>query len=288
MPNEYIDEMSNADYHNPDKGLSTSVIKAFTEDPSSVVWSRNVTPDTTKMPAINFGTDFHAYFLEPELFAQKYRVLPEFNRRKADERSAEKKLIEEWGDEGITPVKTEDMEKLQQMAASALAHPTVSELMSLDGICERSYFWTDLETGIRCKCRPDRLSENLTDNNRPAFVPNHFDSLVVDIKTTDNIDRIADQVEKFKYYIQDPFYTEGVSLVSGASVAFVFVFVSTTMSIGRYPVRVAMLSEEARFDGRTAIRQALKRYSEMQKESDWNTIVTVDRPYWATKEEAIF
>lgn len=287
----YIDGMPNTEYHKPEHGISTSTVKDFIADPALVKWSRSAPQDIDQMPAIDLGTDFHSYFLEPELFKETYQVLPEFNRRKPAERQAELDLIEQWKSDGIIPVTHEDMKKLEHMRLSAMAHPTVKVIMELEGgIAERSFFWNDPQTGLACKCRPDWLVAGITDNNRPAFMPDHCRTLVMDVKTIAGLDRIQKQVETFKYYVQDPFYSNGVCNVMGGDVCFVFVFVSTTLAIGRYPVQAVMLSEAAKFDGENEIRETLPKIAEFNNSGDevWQTVLEMDRPAWATKEEDLF
>ena len=284
----FIDGMGNEAYHLPSNGASTSTIKDFMKDPASVVWGRNAPQDKSKMPAIDFGTDFHAYFLEPEEFKKNYKVLPTFNRRKADEKQAELDLIAEWDKQGIIAVTDEDFKKLEHMRLSAMAHPTVNAVMNLkNGIAERSFFWEDEQTGLRCKCRPDWLVTGITDDNRPPFMPSDCDTLVMDIKTIAGLDRVQAQIENFKYYVQDPFYTQGVQAVTQGKVCFLFVFVSTTLAIGRYPVQPVLLNDVAVFDGKREIADAMPKYAEMLKasESVWQTVITMDRPSWATREE---
>ncbi len=279
----YVDGMPNEEYHDPETGYSTSTIKDFISDPASVVWGRNAPQNKDKMASIDFGTDFHSYFLEPDVFKQTYKVLPVFNRRKPAEREEEQSLIEEWKRLGVIPVTSEDMQKLEAMRQSALANPTVKRIMSMDNaIAERSFFWTDKDTGLNLKCRPDWLVEGVNNNNRPAFMADDETTLVVDIKTIAGFDRMQNQIEQLKYWIQDPFYTSGVSQVTDTKVCFVFVFVSTVMSLGRYPVRVVQLSEAAKFDGKYEKDKALQ---ELAMCSDWETVVTMDRPMWAVNND---
>lgn len=281
----YVDGMPNEDYHNPEAGYSTSTIKDFIADPASVVWGRNAPQDKDKMAAIDFGTDFHSYFLEPDVFKQTYRVLPPCNRKKLAERQAELVLIDEWKESGIIPVTTEDMQKLEAMRQSALANPTVKRIMTMENsVAERSYFWKDEATGLNLKCRPDWLVEEISDNNRPEFMEEDEETLVVDIKTIAGFDRMQNQIEQLKYWIQDPFYSEGVGQVTGTKVCFVFVFVSTVMSLGRFPVRVVKLSEAAKFDGSEAKAKVL---SDIANCENWETVVTMDRPMWAVNNEEI-
>lgn len=279
----YIDGMSNEEYHLPANGVSCSNIKDFIADPASVVWGRNAPQDKDKMPAIDFGTDFHSYFLEPERFKEEYQVLPTFNRRKADEKQAELDLIEKWKAEGITPVTAEDMQKLEHMRQSAIAHPSVKAMMELpDGVAERSFFWQDKDTGIDCKCRSDWFAGELKD--KPAFMPSDADTLIMDVKTIANIGRIQNQIEELKYYVQDAFYSQGVAQVTGGNVCFVFVFVSTSLSIGRYPVRVVTLSQPAKHDGYNEIKEALPQYAEFMK-GNGQGAVELDRPMWAARDD---
>lgn len=287
--NTFVDGMTNDDYRQLNRGISTSDIKNIIKDPASLIWSQNANQDKNKLSTIDFGTDFHLYFLEPETFNDMYRVLPVFNRRKPDEKIAELDLIEKWRKEGIVPVKAEDFEKCKAMRDSALAHPTVAAIMSMSGVAERSYFWTDPLTGIRCKCRPDWLVEGINDNNRPPFMSDDCTTLVMDVKTIGQIDRIQPQIEDLKYYVQDAFYSRGISAVNNTSVCFVFAFVSTSLSLGRYSVQVVMLNDAARFEGLQECKEALQTYSTLMAsdESAWQTVITMDRPTWAKRDEEI-
>lgn len=283
----FIDGMPNDEYHKPATGLSTSGIKDFMVDPAQYLWSRTAAKDETKLSALDFGTDFHSYFLEPELFAERYQVLPKFDRRNRGEKQAELDLIDEWKKSGIIPVTNEDMAKLKAMRESALAHPTVAAIMDMQGVAERSYFWTDPKTEVACKCRPDWLVLDVEDM-RPAFIPDDCQTLVMDVKTIASVDRIQNQIENLKYYVQDAFYTRGISHVTQTNVCFAFAFVSTSLSLGRYPVRVVILDETAKFDGKQDVSAALDDYAAMlasEDENNWQTAITMDRPSWATRED---
>ena len=209
-------------------------------------------------------------------------MLPVFNRRKPVEKQAELDLIDEWEKKGVIAVTDEDMKKLEAMRQSAMAHPTVNRIMSMEGTAERSYFWTDDETGMKLKCRPDWEVQDITDKNRPSFMDYDEEVLVVDAKTIAGFDRMETQIEKLKYWVQDSFYTRGVSKVLGKKVCFIFIFVSTTMALGRYPVKVVKLSESSKFDGDEAINAALQ---SMSTREDWETVVTLDRPMWAVNND---
>lgn len=286
LSDHIIDGMDNSEYHKPEHGLSCSRIKDFINDPAALKWAESAEQDADKLAALDFGTDFHAYFLEPGKFKQQYQVLPTFNRRKPDEKQAELDLIAAWKEDGIISVTAEDMVKLEAMRHSAMAHPTVAAIMAANGVAERSFFWTDEATGVRCKCRPDWYAIDTL----PAFVPDDCKALVADVKTIADISRIQAQIENLQYFVQDAFYTAGVEQVEGCKVCFAFIFVSTSLSLGRYPVQVVVLDAPAKFDGRTMVRDALADYAALSRLDDtaWQTAVTLDRPSWATRDDDAF
>lgn len=282
----YIDGMPNAEYHNPNIGVSASTIKAINADIGSVKWMQDAPQDEAKLKALDFGTDFHMYFLEPEKFAETYKVLPEFNRRKPAEKQAELDMIAQWKEDGIVAVTHEDMAKLNAMRDSALAHPTVAAIMSMNGVAERSIFWNDPKTGVKCKCRPDWLVADINNSNRLPFMKPGQTTLIADIKSIAQINRLQAQVEELKYYVQDAFYTRGVELTTKSKACFVFIAVSSSMEIGRHPVKVIKLADTARLEGRHEVDDALRKYADAANSREsWLSVVEMDRPHWADRED---
>ena len=287
--NYFTDDLPNAQYHLPKSGIGSSNIKTLLEGADQFAWSQAAPQDRSKMPAIDFGEHFHTYFLEPERFKESYQVLDKVNRRTNDGKAHEQAQIAHFKQNNITPVKAEDMEKLEAMRVSAMAHPVIAKLMSMNGVAERSYFWTDEKTGVRCKCRPDWFVE-IDDSNRFEFMSEKHDCLILDIKTIGQIDQLEKQIENLKYFVQDAHYCNGIKTVTGLEPYFLFAFVSTTMQMGRYPVHVVQLSSEARMDGMDRCHEALELYADIkanESDSSWMTVEVMDRPYWATRDEGL-
>lgn len=278
-----VSGMTNDDYRSPSNGFSTSNIKDFMEDPALIKWGEDAPQDMDAMAVIDFGTDFHCYFLEPKEFKKNYKVLPPCNRRVVAEKEAELALIDQWKSEGIIPCKDEDLKKLEHMRLSALAHPSVAAIMGMNGEAETSFFWRDPMTGLKLKCRPDWFVSSLDGYKRPGFIPEHCNRIVMDVKTIGNIHMIKKQIEDLKYYVQAPFYKNGVESVAGGSVCFVFVFVSTAMELGRYPVRVVVLDNFAMSTGSEKIEDALLGLSRLTDSGPeaWQTATVMSRPYYA-------
>ena len=109
--------------------------------------------------------------------------------------------------------------------------------------------------------------------------------LIVDVKTIADMSRLQRHIEEYRYYVQDAFYTDGVKSATGEDYDFIFLFVSTSLNCGRYPVEVVRLSDAAKFDGREHYKRDLKKYSDCLKNNDWESIKEIDRPYWATRNE---
>ncbi|MCV6037263.1 PD-(D/E)XK nuclease-like domain-containing protein, partial [Escherichia coli] len=96
-------------------------------------------------------------------------------------------------------------------------------------------YWEDPETGILCRCRPDKII--------PEF---HW---IMDVKTTADIQRFKTAYYDYRYHVQDAFYSDGYEAQFGVQPTFVFLVASTTIECGRYPVEIFMMGEEAKLAG---------------------------------------
>ena len=141
----------------------------------------------------------------------------------------------------------EDHKKLNLMFESVMAHPKARALIEAEGIAESSYFWKDEETGVDCKCRPDK----------------HISSqgLLVDVKTTPDLKKFNYSVDDYRYYVQDPWYCDGVSRFEEAA-RMEFLVIQKSIEIGRYPVAVVRLPDDAIEYGRIMYRRNLNEYAE--------------------------
>ena len=117
-------------------------------------------------------------------------------------------------------------------------------------------------------------------------MPDGCEVLIADVKTIADIGRMQAQIENLKYYVQDAFYTAGVQQVLKRKVCFAFIFVSTSLSLGRYPVHVVVLDQAAKFDGNKEVSESMRDYARLlfMPESAWETAITIDRPAWATRD----
>lgn len=307
----YFLGLTNEAYHTG-PGVSKSQLDWVHRAPALLQWELNAPRDDEARASVDIGDAFHARALEPERFAAEYtadfvppdNALVTVDQIKAymDEHGigygakdtkgtlTEKllaadpdaplmeRLRERWAREiGARTVLTADeWRKVHLMRDSAMAHPFARTLLEADGDVEPSIYWTDPETGELCRCRPDKL----------VRLPNGM-RILLDVKTTGDIDRFSASIEEYRYHVQDAFYTEGYTQHFGAEpFAFVFLVVSTTRSAGKYPVRCFALTPEEKLAGRDAFRADLDRYAECKRTGIWPGIETITRPAWARRAAA--
>jgi hypothetical protein len=146
------------------------------------------------------GTAAHAAILQPELYRSTYVVAPVMDRRTKD--------WKEWKAENVIDgheiITQPDAWLVQGMAAAVMANPVARDLISRSQV-ECTLQWTDPETGLRCKARPD-------------LRPMH-DHALGDLKTAADASYRAFQraIYSFGYHIQAAHALEGLATINGES-----------------------------------------------------------------------
>jgi hypothetical protein len=182
---------------------------------------------------------------------------------------------------GGVPLLFEDGEQVTAMAQAIRQHPIAGPLFAPGtGTPEQSLYWTDPETGVMCRVRPDWLKH-------PPDL-----TLCVDLKTTKDASPggVSKAIADYGYHQQDAFYVDGIQAVLGLPARFVFVFVNKTPP---YLITVRELSDADRAIGRAKNARALRIYAECERTGIWPdwTGDTPDIPYislptWAAQREA--
>jgi hypothetical protein len=135
---------------------------------------------------------------------------------------------------GDVPLLPHEFDAVQRMVAEVRRHERASELLSL-GVAEKSLFWTDEETEVGCRARPDWL--------RP--------DCIVDYKTTTSVapGHIAKSVADFGYHMQAPWYLDAAIELDllPPDASFYFIFQSKNPP---HLIKVAELDELALEIGR--------------------------------------
>ncbi|WP_105466376.1 exodeoxyribonuclease VIII [Escherichia coli] len=254
--------ISNENYH-AGPGVSKSQLDDIADTPALYLWRKNAPVDTTKTKTLDLGTAFHCRVLEPEEFSNRFIVAPEFNRRTTAGKEEEKAFLMECASTGKTVITAEEGRKIELMYQSVMALPLGQWLVESAGHAESSIYWEDPETGILCRCRPDKII--------PEF---HW---IMDVKTTADIQRFKTAYYDYRYHVQDAFYSDGYEAQFGVQPTFVFLVASTTVECGRYPVEIFMMGEE----GQQEYHRNLRTLADCLNTDEWPAIKTLSLPRWA-------
>jgi exodeoxyribonuclease VIII len=275
MINIYPD-LSNEDYHALE-GISRSGIMRFLESPYKY-WADYINPDRPKIKspsnAMEFGSAFHTFVLEPHKFDELYVVEPAKVFLKDVGREAfdlYKEHMIELESSNKTILLKSEFDLLNKMKAALLDHPIARGFIE-GGIYESSYFWEDPHTGLICKARPDILHCNA----------------VVDLKTIADSGSRSYQYSMVDggYHIQGAMILEGLKQCRGYNEGELYINTVINVCIEKtypYQIGIKIISEHALEIGHQKFKQALLDIKECMQTSKWSSNATevVELPNWA-------
>lgn len=154
--------------------------------------------DYTNSKAKDIGTGIHKAVLEPHLFMEEYVRLPDLDLRTTSGKQ-EKKLIEAQNP-GKKTLSADDYDRLVEAGNAVNANPVAKGLL-MGCVFERSFFWTDTETGVPCKGRADAIQLQ--------------GDYVVDLKSTKDARNFIKSVTDYGYHRQAAYYLDGLSTATG-------------------------------------------------------------------------
>lgn len=258
--------MTNSDYRKAE-GVSSSELKQMVKSPAHYrYWKDN--PDDSDTPALLFGRACHKYVLETYDFYKEFAVAPNVDRRTKEGKEAWSKFVAE--SEGKDVITEEQFEVIDAMRNAMLATPFVSKL--INGEHEVSLFWTDEDTGIKCKCRTDSLNQKL--------------KIVVDYKTCDNAEtqHFMRKAIDLGYDLQASYYLDGVKASTGLDCIFVFIAQEKKPP---YAVNILQADDVFIRSGRQLYKDMLATYKECTETGNWwgylgaeNQINSLGVPKW--------
>lgn len=223
-------------------------------------------------PAMAFGSLVHTMILEPHERANRYAVKPEgIDRRTKAGKAAYAEFETESA--GKTIVTQFDMERAYKIMSSVKEHRTANLFLTGDGNAEASIFWTDEDTGYRCKSRIDFMRDN---------------RVLVDVKTTQDASPagFARAVSNYGYHRQAAMYSDGYEAVTGhRAEGFVFIAIETAPP---YAVAVYELNPESIQVGREEYKRYLRDFARCMETEIWqgysDDIEELSLPGWKLAE----
>lgn len=191
-------------------------------------------------PQLDFGTAAHCALLEPERFAREYVALPV---------------------QHVDLFHEEDLALIAQQRAHPLRFVTEAQMAAIDGIraqveklpdivrllrtgaAERTLFWRDEASGIRCKIRPDML-----------VLPD----VILELKTTFDASLAVFQRTLLmqRYHLSAAMYRQGVQWLTGRLPDYVYLVASRNPP---YEVQTFVPTAGMLEAGERLFREALRR-----------------------------
>ncbi len=178
------------------EAVSNSYLSRLNQCPAAAVIEPEDTPSTL------FGRAFHCYSLQHKDFLTNYASFSNYvDKRTKAGKEKWQEFQEANKDKAI--IISDDMQKIKDMHMAINKHPFAKELLE-KGVSEITVVWQDEETGLWCKCRPDRIPEGEK-------------GILIDLKTTSSASEYVFQgsVIKYGYARQASMSMEGIAKATG-------------------------------------------------------------------------
>lgn len=260
-------DLPHVEYHHRELGVASKT--ALDELHRSPLHYRTwLSAPGAETPALAFGRALHCALLEPDVFAKSYASEPDFGDCRFKD-NKERRNAWRADNAGKTPISSADAATIEAMVESVRSHPLASKILA-GGIPEASLRWTDVETGLTCKCRADYYVESR--------------AMVCDVKTTLDARGQAfsrDSV-KYRYHVQNAFYRQGFAAVGKELRHFVHIVVEKEppFAVALYDLDAAAVEK-----GLSAARADMQTMASCLFKDEWpgysQSIETLSLPAWA-------
>ena len=264
---------TNKEYHTGE-GVSKSDLDLLHICPAKYRYRKD-NPDENETPALLFGSMVHKLILEPERFDQEFAVAPEGDRRKKAGKQAYEDFLQTAGERRI--VTKADYDKGCEMRDAVMSNAKMKQLLT-GGETETSYYWSDERTGVKCKCRPDKVNMGY----------------IIDLKTTNDASRegFARSLFNYRYHVQAAWYLVGYEAATGVKPAgFIFVAVEKEPP---YASAIYVVNDVTVDLGAKEAAANLDTFVNCSETGNWygyggenNEAMTIDLPAWVMKRKEL-
>lgn len=158
---------------------------------------------------------------------------------------------------GALIVDRNEIVRIEKMRESWHRHPTCQEIMKNALHIEQSFVWTDNETGLDLRCKPDVVTE---------------DRWIWDLKTTSDLSLVKlDYPTSIDYswpayLFQAAFYGLGVDSVTEACHRWGWIFIE---SVGEHRIRIEAPDKQDLYTMDDEVRAALDLWNECRQTNYW-------------------
>lgn len=242
-------------YHRRLDYLSSSMFKTFLTDPREyeAKYITQALPHE-RSAAMDVGTVGHAAILEPHIISDTCLEIPTkvLSSNGAKSGQAWKDFAADHA--GRILLKADELATVRGMFESVYRHPIARRLLLSEGECEASIFWDCGLSGLKRRCRPDKIIDGWG---------------WADLKTTTagvDPESFRRTVRNYRYDIQQEYYRDAGVRIYGERPKYVFVLVSQSEP---YPVRVYDLGEQFVDIARNQIESGLLEIARRMETGDW-------------------
>ena len=243
--------MKNSEYRSADGVSRSQLIVLLNQTPMHFKYKEDH-KEEEESKALIFGRAAHKFILEEETFFDEYAIIPECDRRTKEGKELYANFLLESDEKEV--ISKSDFDEISDMKKSIEAYPLAKQLLT--GECEQSFFWTDSDTGEKCKVRPDCITS--------------FDGkkYIVDYKTTSSCQdgHFERSVRDYGYKMQAGMYREGYFQNTFEDVGFAFVDQEKKPP---YATRVYFCSEDFIAAGYEQFKKAISLYHWCKENDNW-------------------
>lgn len=255
-----IDKMSDEEYFAL-KAISASQIKQYDK---GAYWFWKSSPfNPVKEPekpsdALVFGKLCHCVLLEPQAVSERFEVV-DFGKTRANKKYAEAQ--DQFPGKEI--VNEEEILRARKMIYEISQHPLASRIIA-GATAEMPYIWKDKETGLPCKAKIDAIKR--TKNG----------IVVIDYKTSSDIQSVLNWPQKLQYPLQAEFYSHAVKEKYGEEPCeFVFIIQSNkdgeedVIAVANVEYDTGLVAKDIVKSHMKSIKDKLTMWEESQDKSIW-------------------
>lgn len=267
----FYEDMSPEQYHADRTRMSSTAIRKLLHSPRQfLTFWQGLDTEEEEPDHFRIGRAAHMFLLEPSKFRDSYIIQPDFGAMQSSKNRAARDAWRADLPPQTIVVTENELTMLIGMIESVLEHPIASKMLE-NGKPECTIHWTDEETGVMCKARPDYIVKDGGDNLH-----------LIDFKTTRDIRAgiFSYDVMRLGYNVQLAFYHDGL----------VRSFQRQPQTITIIPVEkkephetaVYPLSDKFFEDGQEDYKHALRLYRKCMDTGKWpaysNTAAVLEAP----------
>lgn len=258
----YFVAMPDLEYFAIKDCLGSSDVKALYKNPAGF-WAEREAPlwyhDGKQSKAMEFGTNFHAALLTPDLFFPRLRVFDYHENHALKAAKDHIKDMREKHGEHCIYMKHEDHFYLEQMIKSCRSVPEIKRALDAPGQTEIAGFWNDTESGTPCKLKLDKDLPDL--------------GWMLDVKTMNEVTprSVQRQCVDYMFPIQGAHYLSGGNTIKGQGSYESFVFLCVEKV---FPFTAALYVPDDEFIayGKKACQLALQAYENSRVNRSANNV----------------